>query len=66
MALCGTRMHKARKLNGGKLVTTVMSNMGLERALEAAGGSVVRTAVGDRYVVEALRGESLSFGGEHS
>jgi phosphoglucosamine mutase len=66
MALCGTRMHKARKLNGGKLVTTVMSNMGLERALEAAGGSVVRTAVGDRYVVEALRGESLSFGGEQS
>jgi phosphoglucosamine mutase len=59
-------MHKARKLNGGKLVTTVMSNMGLERALEAAGGSVVRTAVGDRYVVEALRGESLSFGGEQS
>jgi phosphoglucosamine mutase len=66
MALCGTRMHKAGKLAKGKLVTTVMSNMGLERALEAAGGSVVRTGVGDRYVVEALRGESLSFGGEQS
>src|SRR6478752_2991995 len=66
MALCGTRMHKAGKLNRGKLVTTVMSNMGLERALEACGGSVVRTAVGDRYVVEALRGQGLSFGGEQS
>jgi phosphoglucosamine mutase len=66
MALCGTRMQKAGKLNRGKLVTTVMSNMGLERALEAAGGSVIRTAVGDRYVVEALRAESLSFGGEQS
>ncbi len=66
MALCGTRMHKARKLNQGRLVTTVMSNMGLERALEAVGGNVLRTAVGDRYVVEALRAESLSFGGEQS
>jgi phosphoglucosamine mutase len=66
MALCGTRMHKAGKLAKGKLVTTVMSNMGLERALERVGGEVVRTAVGDRYVVEALRGEALSFGGEQS
>jgi phosphoglucosamine mutase len=66
MALCGTRMHLAKKLAKGKLVTTVMSNMGLERALEAVGGSVLRTAVGDRYVVEALRRESLSFGGEQS
>jgi phosphoglucosamine mutase len=66
MALCGTRMHKTGKLAKGKLVTTVMSNMGLERALERVGGDVVRTAVGDRYVVEALRGESLSFGGEQS
>jgi phosphoglucosamine mutase len=66
MALVGTRMHKAKKLNKGKLVTTVMSNMGLERALESVGGTVMRTNVGDRYVVEALRGESLSFGGEQS
>jgi phosphoglucosamine mutase len=66
MALVGTRMHKAGKLHKGKLVTTVMSNMGLERALESAGGTVIRTGVGDRYVVEALRAESLSFGGEQS
>jgi phosphoglucosamine mutase len=66
MALCGTRLLESGKLAKGKLVTTVMSNMGLERALEAVGGSVVRTGVGDRYVVEALRGESLSFGGEQS
>jgi phosphoglucosamine mutase len=66
MALCATRMLKAGKLAQGKLVTTVMSNMGLERALEAVGGSVIRTAVGDRYVVEALRSQSLSLGGEQS
>jgi len=66
MALCATRMLKAGKLAKATLVTTVMSNMGLERALESAGGSVTRTAVGDRYVVEALRGGSLSLGGEQS
>src|SRR5262249_56131054 len=50
MALCGTRMLRHGKLSGGTLVTTVMSNIGLERAIAAAGGRVVRTAVGDRYV----------------
>jgi phosphoglucosamine mutase len=43
-----------------------MSNMGLERALEAAGGKLCRTAVGDRYVVEEMRRSGLSFGGEQS
>jgi phosphoglucosamine mutase len=66
MALVGTRLQKAKRLAKGKLVTTVMSNMGLERALESVGGSVIRTSVGDRYVVEALRAEGLSFGGEQS
>ncbi|HEY2407663.1 MAG TPA: phosphoglucosamine mutase [Polyangiaceae bacterium] len=66
MALCGTRMLKQRRLAKKTLVTTVMSNMGLERALEAAGGRVVRTAVGDRYVVEEMRGRGYTFGGEQS
>src|SRR5262249_48904813 len=48
------------------LVTTVMSNLGLERAIQRAGGKVVRTAVGDRYVVEQMRSGGFNFGGEQS
>jgi len=44
----------------------VMSNLGLERALVRAGGELLRTAVGDRYVVEAMRERGLRFGGEQS
>jgi phosphoglucosamine mutase len=66
MALCATRMIKAGKLAKRTLVTTVMSNLGLVRALERSGGNVVRTAVGDRYVVEAMRAGGYNFGGEQS
>jgi phosphoglucosamine mutase len=66
MALCATRMMRAGTLRGGALVATVMSNLGLERALEEAGGKLVRTAVGDRYVVEEMRKSGFNFGGEQS
>ncbi len=66
MALCGTRLLRAGRLNKGTVVATVMSNMGLDRALLAAGGRLRRTAVGDRYVVEEMRRDGLSFGGEQS
>jgi phosphoglucosamine mutase len=66
MALCAIRMLRAGRLARKTLVTTVMSNLGLERAIEAAGGKLVRTAVGDRYVVEAMRSGGYSFGGEQS
>src|SRR5205823_2468371 len=66
MALCATRMLRAQRLAKKTLVTTVMSNLGLVRAVERAGGSVVRTAVGDRYVVEAMRAGGYNFGGEQS
>jgi phosphoglucosamine mutase len=66
MALCATRMIRAGTLARGTLVTTVMSNIGLERAVKAAGGRLVRTAVGDRYVVDEMRREGYNFGGEQS
>jgi phosphoglucosamine mutase len=66
MALCATRMLKAKTLNKRTLVATVMSNMGLEHALAAHGGKLLRTQVGDRYVVEEMRAKGLNFGGEQS
>ncbi|NUP09397.1 MAG: phosphoglucosamine mutase [Polyangiaceae bacterium] len=66
MAMCGSRLHKQGKLPHGTLVATVMSNLGLERAMKSIGGAVVRTAVGDRYVVEAMRKGGFTFGGEQS
>lgn len=66
MALCATRMLAQGTLAKNTLVTTVMSNIGLERAIGAAGGQVVRTDVGDRYVVEAMRKGGYNFGGEQS
>ncbi len=66
MALCATRMLRENRLAKQTLVTTVMSNLGLERALRGAGGLVVRTQVGDRYVVEEMRRNGYNFGGEQS
>ncbi|RYZ06953.1 MAG: phosphoglucosamine mutase [Myxococcales bacterium] len=66
MALCATRLLAQRRLAKGTLVTTIMSNMGLDRALEAAGGKTTRTGVGDRYVVEEMRRSGYNFGGEQS
>jgi phosphoglucosamine mutase len=66
MALCALRMLRRETLPKRTVVTTVMSNLGLERALRAAGGQMIRTAVGDRYVVEAMRTGGYSFGGEQS
>lgn len=66
MALCATRMLSEGTLAKGTLVATVMSNLGLERAVRQAGGSVVRTQVGDRYVVEEMRKHGYNLGGEQS
>jgi phosphoglucosamine mutase len=66
MALCATRMIKENRLAKQTLVTTVMSNIGLERAVRLAGGKVVRTQVGDRYVVEEMRKNGYNLGGEQS
>lgn len=66
MAICASELMHRRKLKKKTLVATVMSNMGLEQAMVAMGGQMVRTQVGDRYVVEAMRARGYNFGGEQS
>jgi phosphoglucosamine mutase len=66
LALCATRMLKEDRLLKRTLVTTVMSNIGLERAMKEHGGLLVRTQVGDRYVVEEMRKNGYNLGGEQS
>lgn len=66
MALLAARWSEAGRLAGGALVATVMSNLGLERFLEGRGLRLERTAVGDRYVVEAMRAGGFNLGGEQS
>jgi len=66
MALCATRMLRENRLAKQTLVATVMSNIGLERAIRTAGGKLVRTQVGDRYVVEEMRKNGYNLGGEQS
>ena len=66
MALVGRDLIRQRALAKRTVVATVMSNLGLERSLAEVGGKVVRTAVGDRYVVEEMRRSGYNFGGEQS
>ena len=66
MALVTKSMHERGQLQGGGLVATVMSNLGLERYLGGQGLSLVRTKVGDRYVVEHMRAHGFNVGGEQS
>jgi len=66
MALMASRWAANDTLKGGTLVATVMSNLGLERYLQDQGLTLHRTAVGDRYVVEAMRANGWNLGGEQS
>src|SRR6056297_3441798 len=66
MALLAERWAAEDRLKDGTLVATVMSNLGLERFLKGKGLSLHRTAVGDRYVVEAMRQGGWNLGGEQS
>ena len=66
MAVIAQSWHERGQLQGGGLVATVMSNLGLERYLESIGLSLERTAVGDRYVLEAMRAKGFNVGGEQS
>jgi phosphoglucosamine mutase len=66
LALIARSWAKRGRLKGGGVVSTVMSNMGLERFLGEAGLALARTKVGDRYVVEAMRARGMNVGGEPS
>ncbi len=66
MMILAREKKNAGTLRGDTVVGTVMSNIGLERALRAEGIALVRAAVGDRYVLEAMRAGGFSFGGEQS
>ncbi len=66
MAVIGEAWHRRGRLAGGGIVATVMSNLGLERYFQDMGLSMVRTPVGDRYVVEHMRKHGYNVGGEQS
>jgi len=66
MGICALQRLAAGTLRNNVLVATVMSNGGLERALNQAGGRMVRTPVGDRHVFEAMEREDAVIGGEQS
>jgi phosphoglucosamine mutase len=66
LAVAAVDLLQAGRLAEKTLVATVMSNFGLDEALSALGGKVVRTKVGDRYVIEEMVGRNLNLGGEQS
>ena len=66
MAVCALQMMKEGRLRQKTLVATVMSNLGLEIAMQKAGGRLVRASVGDRYVMEKMLEGGYNLGGEQS
>lgn len=66
LALCALSLQQQGRLRGDTIAVTVMSNLGLHEAMHANGIRVLTTPVGDRHVIEALRANGHSFGGENS
>ncbi len=66
LAICALALQERGALRGDTVVTTVMTNLGFTRAMAGAGIAVVQTAVGDRYVLAAMREHDLALGGEQS
>ena len=66
VAILALALKEDGRLVDDTVVATVMSNLGFVQAMEAAGVTVVQTAVGDRYVLEAMRGQGFNLGGEQS
>jgi phosphoglucosamine mutase len=66
LAACAIAMKESGELSGGRVVTTVMANIGFHRAMHDAGITVSATKVGDRYVLEEMIEEGAALGGEQS
>jgi phosphoglucosamine mutase len=66
IALCGLYMKEKGLLKNNTIVTTVMSNLGLEIAMKKNGINIVRTPVGDRYILEEMKKNNYNLGGEQS
>ena len=66
LLMCGHQLKREGRLKGDAIVATVMSNIGLEIALTSLGIALVRTAVGDKYVMEEMLNRNLALGGEQS
>ena len=66
MLMCAKQMRVEGRLRGNAVVATVMSNIGLEIALRKLGIDLIRTSVGDKYVMEEMQKRDLSLGGEQS
>jgi phosphoglucosamine mutase len=66
LAVLALAMHAAGRLRADTVVATVMSNLGFKHAMREAGIAVVETAVGDRYVLDAMKAGGYSLGGEQS
>jgi len=66
MASIASILKKSNRLKGGSIVSTIMSNIGMEKFLEKEGIGLIRTSVGDRHVMEAMRENGCNFGGEQS
>ncbi|SKC35761.1 phosphoglucosamine mutase [Maledivibacter halophilus] len=66
MAVCGAYLLEEGKLKDNTLVATVMSNIGLEKALDKYNCNIVKTKVGDRYVLEEMKKSGYVLGGEQS
>jgi phosphoglucosamine mutase len=66
LLMCGKQLQRERRLKADAIVATVMSNIGLELALRPLGIGLLRTAVGDKYVMEEMQRRGASLGGEQS
>lgn len=66
LLICGESMKREGRLNGNTIVSTVMSNIGFYKAVDQYGLQSVKTAVGDRYVMEEMRKSGFNLGGEQS
>lgn len=66
LSICAQQMHREGQLNKGTVVATVMTNLGFDAAMRSMGIKVVRTSVGDRYVIQSMRLSGYNLGGEQS